>query len=61
MLQKSQTQTEELRAQEEELRATMEAEAQRNKDLERANSQSEAQKLMMAKLIEKIKNKEKES
>jgi CHASE3 domain sensor protein/PAS domain-containing protein len=61
MLQQSQTQTEELRAQEEELRATMEAEAQRNKDLERANSQSEAQKLMMTKLIEKFKNKEKES
>ncbi|HTJ53267.1 MAG TPA: GAF domain-containing protein [Cyclobacteriaceae bacterium] len=61
MLQKSQAQTEELRAQEEELRATMEGEAQRNKDLERANSQSEAQKLMMTKLIEKLKNKEKES
>ncbi|MEO7989434.1 MAG: GAF domain-containing protein [Chryseolinea sp.] len=61
MLQESQAQAEELRAQEEELRATMETEAQRNKDLERANSQAEAQKQMMLKIIEKLKEKEKES
>ncbi len=61
MLQASQAQAEELQAQEEELRATMETEGQRNKDLERANSQAEAQKQMMLKIIEKLKEKEKES
>lgn len=61
MLRDSQAQTEELRAQEEELRATMEAEVQRNKDLERANSQNDAQKQMMLKVIDKLKEKEKES
>ncbi|AYB32035.1 GAF domain-containing protein [Chryseolinea soli] len=61
MLRGSQAQAEELRAQEEELRSTMEAEAQRNKDLERAGSQMEAQKQMMLKVIEKLKEKEKEA
>jgi len=61
MLRESQIQAEELRAQEEELRATMEAEAQRSKELERANSQAEAQKQMMAKAMERLKEKERES
>ena len=61
MLRESQAQAEELQAQEEELRATMEAEAKRSKDLERTNFQAEAQKQMMHKIIEKLKEKEKES
>jgi len=61
MLLESQAQAEQLQAQEEELRATMEAEAKRSKDLERSNFQAEAQKQMMHKIIEKLKEKEKES
>ncbi|HEY8933611.1 MAG TPA: GAF domain-containing protein [Cyclobacteriaceae bacterium] len=62
------TQEEELRAQQEELRqnmeelqATLEAEAKRGKEIDRNNTQLEAQKQMMDKVIEKLKEKEKES
>jgi len=61
-------QEEELRAQQEELRqnmeeleATLDAEAKRGKEAERNNVQLEAQKLMMIKNIEKLKQKEQES
>ncbi len=64
----NQEQLEELRAQEEELRqnmeelhVTQEMLEKRANELERANTQSEAQKQMMLKNLEKIKHKEQES
>jgi PAS domain S-box-containing protein len=68
ILQQSQQQAEELRAVEEELRqnleeleATQENQTNRTIELEQANAQAEAQKLLIVENLEKLKEKEKES
>jgi GAF domain-containing protein/HAMP domain-containing protein len=61
LLNESRVKEVELRDMMERLQATMESDAKRSRELERNSSQLEAQKQMMLKAIEKLKEKEKET